>query len=69
MAETARLVLVRFLNARPANKDQKTAADFCDSIDQARTIAELTKERRAAVGCKDQGGAPDTTAALALPRL
>lgn len=28
-----------------ANKDQKTAAEFCDQIDKPRTIAELTKER------------------------
>lgn len=29
----------------PENKDQKTAADFCDKLDKPRTIAELTKER------------------------
>lgn len=29
----------------PNNKDQKTAADFCDKIGKPRTIAELTKER------------------------
>ncbi len=29
----------------PANKDQKTAADFCDKLGKPRTIAELTKER------------------------
>lgn len=29
----------------PENKDQKTAADFCDTIDRPRNIAELTKER------------------------
>lgn len=29
----------------PENKDQKTAADFCDQLDKPRTIAELTKER------------------------
>lgn len=27
------------------NKDQKTAADFCDKLCKPRTIAELTKER------------------------
>ena len=27
------------------NKDQKTAADFCDKLGKPRTIAELTKER------------------------
>ncbi len=29
----------------PENKDQKTAADFCDQLGKSRTIAELTKER------------------------
>ncbi|MEQ1792958.1 MAG: site-specific DNA-methyltransferase [Nitrospira sp.] len=29
----------------PENKDQKTAADFCDKLGKPRTIAELTKER------------------------
>ena len=29
----------------PSNKDQKTAADFCDQLGKPRTIAELTKER------------------------
>ena len=29
----------------PENKDQKTAADYCDQIGKPRTIAELTKER------------------------
>ena len=29
----------------PENKDQKTAADFCDQLSKPRTIAELTKER------------------------
>jgi adenine-specific DNA-methyltransferase len=29
----------------PANKDQKTAAEFCDKLGKPRTIAELTKER------------------------
>lgn len=29
----------------PADKDQRTAAEFCDSIGKPRTIAELTKER------------------------
>lgn len=29
----------------PENKDQKTAADFCDKLGKSRTIAELTKER------------------------
>lgn len=29
----------------PENKDQKTAAQFCDQLGKPRTIAELTKER------------------------
>jgi adenine-specific DNA-methyltransferase len=29
----------------PADREQKTAADFCDKIGKSRTIAELTKER------------------------
>ncbi len=29
----------------PENKDQKLAADYCDSLRKPRTIAELTKER------------------------
>jgi adenine-specific DNA-methyltransferase len=39
----------------PENKDQKTAADFCDKLGKPRTIAELTKERlrRAAKKIKD----------------
>ena len=40
----------------PENKDQKTAADFCDKLKKPRTIAELTKERlrRAAKKIKDE---------------
>ena len=36
----------------PANKDQKTAADFCDQLGKPRTIAELTKERLRRAGKK-----------------
>jgi adenine-specific DNA-methyltransferase len=40
----------------PANKEQKTAAEFCDKLGKPRTIAELTKERlrRAAKKIKDE---------------
>ncbi len=40
----------------PENKDQKTAADYCDKLNKPRTIAELTKERlrRAAKKIKDE---------------
>lgn len=36
----------------PENKDQKTAADFCDKLGKRRTIAELTKERLRRAGQK-----------------
>ncbi len=36
----------------PENKDQKTAADFCDRLGKPRTIAELTKERLRRAGTK-----------------
>lgn len=36
----------------PENKDQKTAANFCDSLRKPRTIAELTKERLRRAGMK-----------------
>ena len=29
----------------PENKDQRTAADYCDKLKRPRNIAELTKER------------------------
>lgn len=40
----------------PDNKDQKTAADFCDQLGKPRNIAELTKERlrRAAKKIKEE---------------
>ncbi len=40
----------------PANKDQRTAADFCDKLRKPRSIAELTKERlrRAAKKIRDE---------------
>src|SRR5690606_36825776 len=40
----------------PENKDQKVAADFCDTLGKPRNIAELTKERlrRAAKKIKDE---------------
>jgi len=36
----------------PENKDQKTAAEFCDKLGKPRTIAELTKERLRRAGNK-----------------
>lgn len=36
----------------PGNKDQKTAADFCDKLKKPRNIAELTKERLRRAGKK-----------------
>ena len=46
----------------PDNKDQKTAADFCDTLKKPRTIAELTKERlrRAAAKIKEELTTKDT---------
>jgi len=40
----------------PENKDQKTAADFCDKLGKPHTIAEITKERlrRAAKKVKEE---------------
>ena len=48
----------------PANKDQRIAADFCDSLGKPRTIAELTKERLRRSAAKVKGENPDTTADL-----
>lgn len=36
----------------PANKDQKVAADYCDSQGKPRSIAELTKERLRRAGAR-----------------
>ncbi|MCK6504050.1 site-specific DNA-methyltransferase [Myxococcota bacterium] len=36
----------------PADKNQKSAADFCDKLGKPRTIAELTKERLRRAGAK-----------------
>lgn len=36
----------------PENKNQKTAAEFCDQIGKPRNIAELTKERLRRIGVK-----------------
>ena len=43
----------------PKNKDQKTAAEFCDKLGKPRTIAELTKERLRRVGKKIKEENPD----------
>lgn len=42
----------------PENKDQKTAADFCDKLGKLRTIAELTKERLRRAGAKVKADNP-----------
>lgn len=42
----------------PANKDQKAAAEFCDSIGKPRNIAELTKERLRRAGKKIKEESP-----------
>lgn len=38
----------------PSNRNQKTAADFCDKLKKPRNIAELTKERLRRAGKKVQ---------------
>ena len=43
----------------PENKDQKTAADFCDKLGKPRTIAELTKERLRRAAIKIKSDHPD----------
>jgi adenine-specific DNA-methyltransferase len=48
----------------PANKDQKTAADFCDLLGKPRTISELTKERLRRAAAKVKAEHPDTKADL-----
>ena len=42
----------------PENKDQKVAADFCDSLGKPRNIAELTKERLRRAAKKIKGENP-----------
>ena len=42
----------------PTNKDQKTAADFCDKLKKPRNIAELTKERLRRAGKKIREESP-----------
>lgn len=43
---TRRYILVQLPEPLdPANKDQKSAADYCDKLGKPRNIAELTKER------------------------
>jgi adenine-specific DNA-methyltransferase len=42
----------------PDNKDQKTAADFCDHLGKPRTIAELTKERLRRASAKIKAETP-----------
>ncbi len=44
----------------PENRDQKTAADFCDSLGKPRTIAELTKERLRRAAIKVKTDNPET---------
>ncbi len=54
---TRRFVLVQLPEPLdPENKDQKTAADYCDKLKKPRNIAELTKERlrRAAKKIKEE---------------
>jgi adenine-specific DNA-methyltransferase len=50
----------------PDNKDQKTAADFCDQLDKPRTIAELTKERLRRAAAKIKAEVADKSPQLSL---
>lgn len=42
----------------PADKDQKIASDFCDSLGKPRNIAELTKERLRRAAAKNKANNP-----------
>lgn len=42
----------------PDNKEQKTAAEYCEKIGKASTIAELTKERLRRAGMKTRSASP-----------
>jgi len=48
----------------PDDKNQKTAADFCDKLGKPRNIAELTKERLRRAAAKIRAEAPETKADL-----
>lgn len=55
-----RYILVQLPEAlAPENKDQKTAAEFCDKIGKPRNIAELTKERLRRAGAKIKSENPE----------
>jgi adenine-specific DNA-methyltransferase len=55
-----RYVLVQLPEPLDAeNKDQKTAADYCDTLKKPRNIAELTKERLRRAAKKVQADHPD----------
>lgn len=45
----------------PENRDQKTAADFCDALGKPRNIAELTKERLRRAAAKVKADNSDAT--------
>ena len=56
---THRYVLVQLPEPLdPENKDQKTAADYCDKLGKPRTVAELTKERLRRAGVKVRADNP-----------
>lgn len=55
-----RYILIQFPELLdPENKDQKTAANFCDQLGKPRTIAELTKERLRRAAKKIKEDNPD----------
>lgn len=54
---TRRVILIQLPEVLdPASRDQKAGAEFCDTLEKPRTIAELTKERlrRAAAKVKEE---------------
>ncbi len=52
-SQNQRFILVQLPEVLdPNNKDQKIAADYCDSIGKPRTISEITKERLRRAGKK-----------------
>ena len=50
----------------PENRDQKTAANFCDELGKPRTIAELTKERLLRAGKKIKVEVAESSRQLSL---
>ena len=57
---TRRVILIQLPEILdPTSRDQKAGAEFCDTLEKPRTIAELTKERLRRVGAKVKSKNPD----------